>query len=251
MIPVWNVKLIKVGEFFGVDKSALAHFAFKGEIITAPMWCLAVYNHDHKIIIDTGIHDVQWARDNVEPGADLFEGRDTVGAIEHAMGWKPDDVDTVILTHLHYDHCGQADKFKNAKIFVQKKEWEVAHDNTPTEARFYYSKLFDKKAVNYFQWEMLDGDTEIFPGLAVVTTPGHTRGHQSALINIAEGVVCFSGDSVNVIENINDNLEPGILIDGLEIYKSYKRIREFATFIIPSHDPSLDNYATGGFPMIK
>jgi N-acyl homoserine lactone hydrolase len=249
MTPVWNVKLMKVGEFL-LDKGGLTHFENKGVMITAPVWALAIYNQEHKIIVDTGIHDVRWVIDHVEPGCKCPPEMETERAIQNAVGWKPEDVGTVITTHLHYDHCGCHNKFKNAKIYVQNKEWEAANNPSATEARFYHQPLFDKKAVNYFQWRFLNGDTEIFPGLAVITTPGHSRGHQSVLINISEGVLCFGGDAVNVLDNINDNLEPGILVDGLAVYESYKKIRLYADYIIPGHEPEIKNGSSENFPVI-
>lgn len=73
------------------------------------------------------------------------------------MGWEPDDIDIVINTHLHCDHSGSNREFKNAKFYVQKKEWEAAFNPLVPEAPFYDKLCYDKNAVNYFQWNFLEG----------------------------------------------------------------------------------------------
>ena len=85
----------------------------------------------------------------------------------------------------------------------KRKEWEAAFNPSVPVAPFYDRPSFDKTAVNYFRWQFLDGDADILPGLKVITTPGHTIGHQSVLFDTEQGVLCVSGDICNVAENVN------------------------------------------------
>ena len=159
------------------------------------------------------------------------------------MGWDAQEVQIVINTHLHCDHSGSNGKFKNAKFYIQKKEWESAFAPLVPEAPFYDPLCYDKHAVNYFQWEFLDGDCEILPGLRIIATPGHTRGHQSVLFQTKQGVVCVSGDICNVAENVNGNLEPNIVVMVPEVYESFQKIRQTSHYILPGHEPGIQNGA--------
>jgi N-acyl homoserine lactone hydrolase len=90
----------------------------------------------------------------------------------------PADIDLVINTHLHFDHCGQNAVFPHAPCYVQRSELARAKVESP--------ELYDWFDFMNGRFELLDGDTEIVPGVRVVATPGHTTGHQSVLV-AAEG----------------------------------------------------------------
>ena len=92
---------------------------------------------------------------------------------------SPADIDLVINTHLHFDHCGQNAVFSHAPCYVQRIEVERAK----VESR----DLFDWFAFMNARFELLDGDAKIAPGVQVITTPGHTSGHQSVLVSVADG----------------------------------------------------------------
>jgi glyoxylase-like metal-dependent hydrolase (beta-lactamase superfamily II) len=107
-----------------------------------------------------------------------------------AMNLRPEDVDTVILTHLHWDHCGAATRiredgaliptFPRAKYFVQRRELEAARDGLRSGDDGYLADDFEP-LVETGHLNLLDGDTEILPGVAVRWTGGHTAGHQVVL----------------------------------------------------------------------
>jgi N-acyl homoserine lactone hydrolase len=92
---------------------------------------------------------------------------------------SPADIDLVINTHLHFDHCGQNAVFSHAPYYVQRTEVERAK----VESR----ELFDWFGFMNARFELLDGDAEIAPGVRAITTPGHTSGHQSVLVTVADG----------------------------------------------------------------
>lgn len=243
----WLVKSIQVGSI-NLDRSAMTHYKGKGEWIKVPIWCAGATDGVHKVLVDTGIRDLMEYK-KAEPGVEQEEDQDTAAAVRKIMGWEPEEVDIVINTHLHCDHCGSNSKFKNAKIYVQKKEWEAAFNPIVPEAPFYDQLCYDKTAVNYFQWQFLDGDSDILPGLKVITTPGHTRGHQSVLFQCENGVLCVSGDICNVAENVNGNLEPNIVVMVPETYESFKRIRQSSHYILPGHEPMIENGSTSFIPV--
>jgi N-acyl homoserine lactone hydrolase len=132
-------------------------------------------------LVDTGVGGPQgvqddWRAVNVA-AADALAGLDM----------SPADITLVINTHLHVDHCGQNAVFRHAAFHVQRAELARARRESPELADW-----FDFAGARF---ELLDGDTEIVPGLSVITTPGHTVGHQSVLIPGADGDDLLIGDA--------------------------------------------------------
>jgi N-acyl homoserine lactone hydrolase len=96
-----------------------------------------------------------------------------------AIGMSPADIGLVINTHLHFDHCGQNAVFAHAPVYVQRAELARAQREAP--------RLCDWLGFMNASFELLDGDAEILPGVSVITTPGHTAGHQSVVVRAADG----------------------------------------------------------------
>ena len=248
-LTTWKVKAIQVGTIDGALKGVL-HFGGDPTPVLLPMWVVAATDGVHKVLIDTGIDDLAEVVKGPEPFAHQKPEENTLVALKDAMGWAPEDVDAVINTHLHFDHCGCNKYFKNAKLYVQRREWVAAHNPIPSNAQLYYEPYFSKKGISYFQWSFLDGETEIYPGLIVIPTPGHTYGHQSVLLNTQQGTLCVAGDVVSCVENINLNMETNIVIDPPAVYESFRSIREKADRIIPGHEFKIRDRAEQDFPEI-
>ena len=125
------------------------------------------------VLVDTGVGGPQDALDdwrvvNVAVADALAE-----------LDMSPADISLVINTHLHFDHCGQNAVFKHAPFYVQRSELDRARRESPD-----LSAWFDFAGARF---ELLDGDTEIVPGLSVITTPGHTVGHQCVVVETGDG----------------------------------------------------------------
>ncbi len=95
------------------------------------------------------------------------------------LDMTPADIGLVINTHLHFDHCGQNAVFRHAACYVQRAELDRAGRESPDLYAW-----FDFMNARF---ELLDGDAEVLPGLSVIATPGHTVGHQSVLVQSADG----------------------------------------------------------------
>ena len=108
----------------------------------------------------------------------------------HAAGVAPEDIDIVINTHLHFDHCGwntvrRGDRmiatFPNAKYYVQEKEWEHGRLQLERDAVSYMSPNYDP-LLETGQMVLLNGDLELLPGISVKVFPGHTANMQAVII---------------------------------------------------------------------
>jgi glyoxylase-like metal-dependent hydrolase (beta-lactamase superfamily II) len=95
------------------------------------------------------------------------------------LDMTPADIGIVINTHLHFDHCGQNAVFPHAAHYVQRAELARAQREAP--------ELYDWFDFMNARFELLDGDADVLPDVAVVATPGHTVGHQCVLVRSADG----------------------------------------------------------------
>ncbi len=137
----------------------------------------------------------------------------------------PGDIDLVINTHLHFDHCGQNSVFKHAACWVQRAELARSKREEP--------ELYDWFDFMNARFELLDGDTEVVPGLSVIATPGHTSGHQSVLVSTGNGTTeVLIGDAAYTSEQYagrpDDELPPGQAADKASWFESLARVRAMA-----------------------
>jgi N-acyl homoserine lactone hydrolase len=133
------------------------------------------------ILVDTG---VGWPTDVIKEWR-IVNRRAADALAEHDL--SPADVTIVINSHLHWDHCGQNAVFKHAPFYIQRSELARARRE-------------EKKTAEWFdfaeaRFELIDGDAEIAEGVRVVATPGHTVGHQSVLVDTADGAAVMIGDA--------------------------------------------------------
>jgi len=119
-------------------------------------------------LVDTGVGGPQEVLDDWR-----VVNRSVADALAE-LDMSPADIGLVINTHLHFDHCGQNAVFKHAPVYVQRAELSRAERESPELCGW-----FDFMNA---RWELLDGDAEVLPGLEVITTPGHTEGHQCVVV---------------------------------------------------------------------
>ena len=136
----------------------------------------------------------------------------------------PADIGLVINTHLHFDHCGQNAVFRHAACAVQRTELDRARRESP--------ELCDWFGFMNARWELLDGDTEILPGLSVVATPGHTSGHQCVTVSTGGGQDLLIGDAAYTPRQFagppDGDLVPGQAADLVAWRGSLGRIKAMA-----------------------
>ncbi len=129
----------------------------------------------------------------------------------HDLNIKPEDINIVINTHLHFDHCGgntiyneqqkPIPAFPKAKYFIQRQEWEDAtHPNERTKASYLPENFMPVGEAN--QLEFVDGDSEIAPGIKLIRTGGHTRGHQMVKIETQGKTAVYWGDLIPTTSHI-------------------------------------------------
>jgi N-acyl homoserine lactone hydrolase len=153
------------------------------------------------------------------------------------LGVRFEDIGHVILSHLHYDHCGDLRRFPHARISVQRREYTHAFGAEPGMA--YFRDEYDDPR---FQWDLKDGDWEAQPGLRLIDTRGHTQGHQSAIVELPEsGTLVLPFDAGDLQENFDEEVLPGEACDDEAALRAIRRlkglIRADRSTLLLFHDP--------------
>ena len=152
-------------------------------------------------------------------------------------GFRPEDVDFVINTHLHFDHCGGNTRwdeagravptFPRARYLIQKGEWEAAlRPNERDRSSYLPENFVPLQEAGLVQ--LVDGDREIVPGVEVVVSPGHTRRHQSVLVHSGGRVLYFLGDLVPTTAHVRLSYVMSYDLYPLETLETRKRLYEQA-----------------------
>lgn len=155
--------------------------------------------------------------------------------LDHALGRygvRAEAIGTVITSHLHFDHCGQNDRFAHARIVVQQHEIEAAKAPHYTVPEWAFPPGIDLMAI--------DGDYELVDGVRVIVTPGHSPGHQSVLVEEGDGtrtIVCcqasWSAISFDAVSLGDDGWNEAAGVRSLRRLHSLRPDR-----VLMSHDPN-------------
>ena len=111
-----------------------------------------------------------------------------------AQNISPNDIGRVILTHAHWDHSQNTDLFPNAEIVIHAAELEYSKNPRAGDlatARYFANTLLEQNV------RPVTAETELEPGVRIIETPGHTRGHISVIAETAAGPVCIGGDAMS------------------------------------------------------
>ncbi len=194
------------GGLFGLTPKALWQRIIKpDEYNRVPMVlrCLLIEAGDKRILVDTGIGDKlpEKARRYIS-----LEGHDRLVSDLAGIGVRPEDVDIVVLTHLHSDHCGGNTRFDeagnvvptfpNAEYWIQARELADATFPNERTRGTYFRENFEPLAQTG-QLRIIDGDTDVVPGVWTTLTPGHTTSHQSIVIEGGGETAIFLADAVS------------------------------------------------------
>ncbi len=227
-----------------LDQGNMTYLHGYGERIYIPIMVFYIEGGDKNILIDTGLETFvllpEVSKELTEKyGVEILEFEQALKKV----GLKPQDVDIVIHTHLHNDHCENDRMCKNAKIYVQKAEYEALKNPHPMERRFFLELLEGCNVVT------IEGDQEIIDGISVLFTPGHTPGTQSVVINTAKGKAIIVGWCSNEknFPKTAPPIPPGVHVSNVSVidsYESAKKIKQMADILIPLHAWSIAQMKT-------
>ncbi|WP_417543157.1 N-acyl homoserine lactonase family protein [Marinobacter sp.] len=169
-----------------------------------------------------------------------FDPEDDIRYRLNQLGYKPEDVAIVVNSHLHWDHSGANHLFPDARFVMQDREVRFASRPDPFVQRVYVSNQYESIKT----LDVLQGDQILKPGVALMTTPGHTPGHQSMLVRLPSGrVMILTGDAVFCPANFDPAVPPGNAHTPAEAVLTIQRIKMLGEFldagIVICHDPGL------------
>lgn len=212
--------------------------------------CLLIESAGKKILVDTGLGAKHSAKQGSILGLEQDPG--LVGALQK-MGVEADEVDVVINTHLHDDHCGgntifnehgqPVPTFPEAQYWIQRLEWaDARYPNERTRATYLEENLVPLR--EHGQLRLLYGDTPITEDVRCVVTRGHTRAHQSVIIQSQGRSAIYLGDLAPWKENIERLAwTPAGDVEPLETLETKRAIQQWAlereALLIFEHDPRI------------
>ncbi|MBW1668247.1 MAG: N-acyl homoserine lactonase family protein [Deltaproteobacteria bacterium] len=210
------------------------------EPIDLPIVMFLIQTEDVNVLVDTGTRDPK----ETPPLHNPYEQSEAqrVENVLGKLGLHPNDINIVINTHLHWDHCSNNRLFEKAMFYVQREELRYA--SAPLRAHAHGYEAFELGLVPPFastRFEVVEGDHKIIEGVWVLFTPGHTPGSQAVLVDSGEKSCILAGDNIPLYENLKERdiraFKPSTLyVDLEEYYRSIRRLLEFDVPLIPGHE---------------
>jgi len=193
------------------------------------------------LLIDTGFPPELVAAAQ-EPGHQGPPIRDSVPVVEQlaVLGVSPGEIHTLIATHLDPDHAGATDAFPGAEIVIQRAHYEAAQSGSD----FRYSLTRGHWDAPGLRYRLVDGDTVLLPGVALIETSGHVPGHQSVLVRLPKtGPVLLAIDAIGTAADADPEMGEihAFDLDAAAVRASRRKLRDLearegVTLTIYGHD---------------
>ncbi len=225
------------------DKSAFTYLKNMGKVEAFPVIAWYIGGGNVNILVDTGTNSPDETADFHKPL--IQKPEEKLPAALKALGLEPDDIDIVVNTHLHWDHCYNNHLFLKAKFFVQREELRYAIDPLPIHIHGYEPPSMGM--IPPFigtKFEVVEGDVDIAPGVSLIFTPGHTPGGLSVLLKTSKGKILIAGDTIPLFESWKGDaaIPNAVHLDLHEYDKTIKKIVGIAPdIILPGHDSLVFN----------
>ncbi len=230
------------------DKGMMTYQYGYGDPYAIPIYSWYIEGGDKTILVDTGeLNPIQSEDRQNRIGGKIYTFEDGLAK----WGLTAKDIDIVIHTHLHHDHCENDYKCENARFYVHEKEMQTVHNPHPLDFRYIEDYIEDVEKNG--QIEVLTSDTEIVPGIKMVHTPAHTEGGMSVFIDTEKGKAVITSFCV-IMENLfppkeilamdMEVIPPGTHVNTYEAYDVMKRVKESADILIPVHEPMFSSVDT-------
>ncbi|MEW6237286.1 MAG: MBL fold metallo-hydrolase [Candidatus Omnitrophota bacterium] len=159
----------------------------------------------------------------VDPGLDSTDRFQTV--LDRRSGYKPEDIDTVFLTHFHKNHRRSLWLFKSSVWLMSRAEirWWMKREDAADEDKDFLARI-------------VPFEEHTLPGLQMLATPGHTHGSASLMFETREGMVVAAGDAILTFDHFDAREPAAEAEDPKEARRSIDRIAKIADVVVPGHD---------------
>ncbi len=210
---------------------------------------MLIRSESGNILVETGL-----GNDIPDRWKEIYGLREPSHLLEELerFGLAPEDIATVIPTHLHFDHSGGGvhrngasfrATFPRARHVVQKREWAVAMNPDIRSRVSYRKEMLAPLEEEDLIW-LVDGDEEIAPGVRVLLTGGHSAGHQVVTVTSSEGTAFYTGDLIPTRHHLKTAYVPSVDVYPMETMRQKDRLIEQALeerwLVFFGHDPQID-----------
>jgi glyoxylase-like metal-dependent hydrolase (beta-lactamase superfamily II) len=225
----------------------------KHQWMAIPCWSALIETENHKIVFDLGCMPNCMDEKNGWPlyQRELMQVTVTPNQTFEAqlgqIGLTPKDIDTVVLSHVHFDHTGNIDLFKHADVYLPKEDWIAAlmatHENVDAGTKGSYPKRFVETLVKQVHPIAINEDFELFPGIEVITLPGHCPGVIGMVIHLEnDKPLILASDSAILAKNYGPPAQfGGKLYDSIAYFKSIEKLHKlqekYDAVVLFGHDP--------------
>lgn len=225
-----------------LDKSLATWNHNQGIEFRFPVFSIFIDHPDGKIMLDTGF-DKEWVERKLPFEKPTQTEDQTVAAQLAKLGVKPEEIDIVVNSHLHFDHCSANKLFPQAKFIFSKSELRHSFVPDPWERLGYDPDLVWMPGMKMELLDIGDYEYEIVPGVSVILTPGHSNGHLSFIVRPGGGAqpMVFPVDVAYTRHNLEHKVLMGLHSDPEDLLRSMIKVENIAKKIggriFYSHDP--------------
>jgi N-acyl homoserine lactone hydrolase len=211
--------------------------------VTIPIPSFLIEHPKGRLIFDTGLHrDLQTSSDRIGELGKFFQVHyrpgEELGDRLRSHQIDPERIDYMINSHLHFDHVGGNADVPNAKLIIQRREWEAAADPETARRNGYNRADFDLG----HQLQLINGKHDLFgDGLVTcIPTYGHTAGHQSLRVRLDNGELMLTADSCYMRKVLEEMVLPPFAHDFdamRQVIERFRAMERAGTRLIFGHDP--------------
>jgi 4-pyridoxolactonase len=251
MAKATRVRLLDSGTLV-IDQSHITWNIGCGTPVRFPVYSVLIEHPDGLIMFDSG-YDVDLVNAMLPFELPEQTPEQTIPSQLAKCGFKPEDVDAIINSHLHFDHCGGNKYLTRATTYLHHDELREARTPEPFERLGYADKSFDHGAAKF---ELLEGDVEFADGIHLFYTPGHTVGHYSMLVELeGSSPLLFMADVSYTREAFANDQQAGFHNDPVAGVRSIRRVKrlaqEWGAEVVFTHDmDAFKDYALAPEPFL-
>lgn len=240
-----EIVALDLGRLVNFSQASLTFQRGHDRKATVSIIMFVILGAEHPIVVDTGTGTVKQTRERHNFTLERSREQEPLEALKR-IGVDPNEVRTVVNTHLHWDHCSNNHLFPHADVIVQKDEMAYAVDPLPP-SRFSYERhsgMTPFWVESFSQIKIIDGDVDLAPGVRAVQLPGHTPGSQGVVVNAGERDYLIAGDCVSCHANWDGDerlthIPSGSFTSLPDYMATFTKIEGLNCEVIPSHDAAV------------
>ncbi len=227
-----RVALLDGGEMFA--KEYQVYWKYPSEVrVSLPSFSVLIDHADGLYLFDTGF-DLEFFKANIAPSDARQTAQQTIPGQLDLLGLRADQINYVVNSHYHFDHCAGNKHCRQATTICHACELEASNAPAPFDARTYGDRSFievqppvePETEIYTPRFETLKGDQEIARGVHLFETPGHTPGHYSLMVELAgRRPMLFSGDACYSAKGMDMMAMPTSHVDPVMGYRSMERLK--------------------------